>query len=115
MTAIPAIELKNNFKEYAGLAASGEIISIKRPKDEPDLILLSQKEYEQILRLSEYAKFLSQDIIAKEEDDEKIVLFKRPKHKTLEERIEESGVSIINNGEIDWYEDGTGPRGREIW
>lgn len=54
MTAVLATELKQNFKVYAGLAASGEVVKIKRPKKEDDLILMSEREYNQYKRVLMY-------------------------------------------------------------
>ena len=111
MTAVAVTELKNNFKLYAGKASEGEIVLVKRPKDEPDIIMMSENEYESMKRIMVYYSKLTEGIVAKEEDDEKIIFYKRPKHKTLEERVEEMGMAIENTGEYDWGE----PQGREFW
>ena len=44
-------------------------------------------------------------------EDGNLVLKKKRKHKTLEERIEESGVPLSFGEEIDWGES----RGTELW
>ena len=41
----------------------------------------------------------------------KIVLYQSFRHKTLEERIRESGCELTGIGEIDWGE----PQGNEVW
>lgn len=41
----------------------------------------------------------------------KIVLYRAFRHKTLEERIQESGCELSGIGEIDWGE----PQGSEVW
>ena len=41
----------------------------------------------------------------------KIVLYRPFRHKTLEERIQESGCELTGIGEIDWGES----RGSEVW
>ena len=41
----------------------------------------------------------------------KIVLYRPFRHKTLEERIRESGRELTGIGEIDWGE----PQGDEVW
>lgn len=54
MTAVLATELKQNFKVYAGMAASGEVVKIKRPHKEGDLIMISEREYNQYKRVLAY-------------------------------------------------------------
>ena len=41
----------------------------------------------------------------------KIVLYRPFRHKTLEERVRESGCELTGIGEIDWGE----PQGDEVW
>ena len=41
----------------------------------------------------------------------RIVLYRPSRHKTLEERIQESGCELTGIGEIDWGE----PQGSEVW
>ena len=41
----------------------------------------------------------------------KIVLYPSFQHKTLEERIQESGCGLSGIGELDWDE----PQGNEVW
>ena len=41
----------------------------------------------------------------------KIVLYPSFRHKTLEERIQESGCELSGIGELDWGE----PQGNEVW
>jgi len=41
----------------------------------------------------------------------KIVLYPSFRHKTLEERIQESGCGLSGIGELDWGE----PQGNEVW
>ena len=46
-----------------------------------------------------------------EVENGKIVLYRSYRHKTLEERIRESGCGLTGIGEIDWGE----PQGNEVW
>ena len=41
----------------------------------------------------------------------KIVLYRSFRHKTLEERVRESGCALTGIGELDWGE----PQGNEVW
>ena len=41
----------------------------------------------------------------------KIILYRPYRHKTLEERIRESGCELSGIGEFDWGE----PQGNEVW
>ncbi len=41
----------------------------------------------------------------------KIILYRSARHKTLEERIRESGCELTGIGELDWGD----PRGNEVW
>ena len=111
MTAVAVTELKNNFKIYAGKVSQGETVLVKRPKDEPNIIMMSENEYESMRRAMLYYTKMMEGIVAKEEDAEKITLYKRIKHKTLEERIAEMGVPLENTGEYDWGEPAEG----EYW
>jgi len=54
MTSVLATELKQNFKVYAGKAASGEVVKILRPKKEDDLILMSEHEFNLYRRILMY-------------------------------------------------------------
>lgn len=58
MTTVLATDLKKNFKVYAGKAAAGDVVKIKRPKKEDDLILLSEHEYNQYRRVLMYLAML---------------------------------------------------------
>lgn len=111
MTAVAATELKNNFKVYAGKVSQGEKILVKRPKDEPNIIMMSENEYESMRRAMIYYTKMMEGIVAREEDEQKITLYKRIKHKTLEERVAEMGIPIGHSEEYDWGE----PQGREYW
>jgi len=111
MTAVAATELKTNFKVYAGKVSKGETVLVKRPKDEPNIIMMSENEYESLKRAMIYYEKMMGGIVAKEEDEEKITLYKRLKHKTLEERIAESGMPFVASEEFDWGE----PVGGEYW
>ena len=51
------------------------------------------------------------DILEVNVKDEKIVLAKPFRHKTLEERAMEYGGELHLDGEFDWGE----PEGREVW
>ena len=46
-----------------------------------------------------------------EVENGKIVLYPEFRHKTLEERIRESGCELSGIGELDWGE----PQGNEVW
>ena len=41
----------------------------------------------------------------------KIILYRPFRHKTLEERVRESGCELTGIGELDWGD----PRGNEVW
>ncbi len=51
------------------------------------------------------------DKLTVEVENGKIILYPSFRHKTLEERIKESGCGLSGIGEIDWGE----PRGNEVW
>lgn len=111
MTAVAATELKKQFKVYAGKVSQGETILVKRPKDEPNIIMISEQEYDAMKRAVSYYSKMMEGIVAKEEDSEKITLYKRLKHKTLEDRVAEMGIPLENTGEYDWGE----PLEGEFW
>ena len=104
MAITTATELKSNFKVYAKLASDGEVIIVRRPKNEPGLVLINEKEYEQLKRTMEYYTRLKEDIIHIQEDEEKIVLTKKKKHLTLEQRISMKGQPIVHREEMEWGE-----------
>lgn len=111
MTAIPVTELKQNFKLYADKASEGEEIVIQRPSNKNNLVLLDQNEYEKLQRIWKYYEFMQKQIIERKETETQIILTKRPKHMTLEERVEKFG-KINNVGE---YWDDIERIGREVW
>ena len=51
------------------------------------------------------------DTLQVKAEDGKIILFRSFTHKTLKERIAESGCELSGIGEIDWGE----PQGSEVW
>lgn len=51
------------------------------------------------------------DMLNVEVENGKIVLYPEFRHKTLEERIRESGCELSGIGELDWGE----PQGNEVW
>ena len=51
------------------------------------------------------------DMLNVEVENGKIVLYPEFRHKTLEERIRESGCELRGIGELDWGE----PQGNEVW
>lgn len=51
------------------------------------------------------------DMLSVEVEKGKIVLYKPFRHKSLEERIQESGCELSGIGEIDWGD----PQGNEVW
>ena len=51
------------------------------------------------------------DILRVKVENGKIILYPTFQHKTLEERIRESGCELTGIGEIDWGE----PQGNEVW
>lgn len=72
MVQVAATELKSNFKVYAGQAAKGEVVVIKRPKKEKNLIMIDEDCYIKSRRLLEYFARLSgykdaEEMIEKEE------------------------------------------------
>ena len=58
------------------------------------------------------AGFLPDDIRAVKAENGRIVLYRSPKHKTLEERAAEYGGKLNLDGEMDWRGD---PVGNEVW
>ena len=44
-------------------------------------------------------------------EEGKIILYRPLRHKTLEERIRESGCELTGIGELDWGD----PQGNEVW
>ena len=57
------------------------------------------------------AGFQPDDTLVARAENGKIVLYRSIRHKTLEERIRESGCELTGIGEIDWGE----PQGNEVW
>ena len=51
------------------------------------------------------------DILKIKVENGKIVLYPSFRHKTLEERIRESGCELSGIGELNWG----GPQGNEVW
>ena len=51
------------------------------------------------------------DTLTVEVENGKIILSRAFRHKTLDERIRESGVPLTGIGELDWGE----PQGNEVW
>jgi len=51
------------------------------------------------------------DTLTVEVENGKIILSKAFRHKTLDERIRESGVQLTGIDELDWGE----PKGNEVW
>lgn len=111
MTAIPVTELKQNFKLYADQVSDGEEIVIKRPGNKNNLVLLDQNEYEKLKHIWKYYEYIQELIVDKTETDTQIILTKRPKHMTLEERVEKYGS--INNAGEHWSD--IERIGREVW
>ena len=62
MTTITATEFKKNFKYFGSVVSKGERILIKRPKEEPNLVILNEEEYKEINRLIAYYKELSEKL-----------------------------------------------------
>jgi antitoxin MazE len=58
------------------------------------------------------AGFLPDDNLAVKAENGRIVLYRSPKHKTLEERAAEYGGKLNLDGEMDWRGD---PVGNEVW
>ena len=79
MIAIRTIDLRNNFKKVSDIIKSGEKILVSRPHNE-NLIVLSEKEYNELEKLRRNAAYLNMlDNSFKELKDNKIVA------KTIEE------------------------------
>ena len=57
------------------------------------------------------AGFALDESLTVEVEKGKIILSRPFRHKTLEERIRESGCELTGIGEIDWGE----PQGNEVW
>ena len=58
------------------------------------------------------AGFQPDDNLAIRTENGRIVLYRAPKHKTLEERAAEYGGKLNLDGELDWRGD---PVGSEVW
>lgn len=58
------------------------------------------------------AGFLPDDNLTVKAENGRIVLYRSPKHKTLEERAAEYGGKLNLDGEMDWRGD---PVGNEVW
>ena len=54
MITVAATELKANFKKYAGLASRGNVVFIKRPHKENNLVLVDESQYKQRERILTY-------------------------------------------------------------
>lgn len=65
MTTITATEFKKNFKFFGDTVSKGERLLIKRPKKEPNLVVLNEDEYKEINRLISYYKMLSEELVSK--------------------------------------------------
>lgn len=54
MYMVDATELKSSFKTYAGMVSRGEVVAIKRPKKEGNLVLIREEEYQTNQRILAY-------------------------------------------------------------
>ena len=57
------------------------------------------------------AGFQPGDTLLAKPENGRIVLYRAVRHKTLEERVRESGCALTGIGELDWGE----PQGNEVW
>ena len=57
MIAIRTIDLRNNFKHVSNLISSGERVVIARPRNE-NLVIISEKEYNELEKASRNADYL---------------------------------------------------------
>ena len=60
MTAIKGTDFKKEFKDVCDRAYRGETFIISRPRNE-NVVVISEKKYEQMERLLKYAMLLSQN------------------------------------------------------
>lgn len=65
MTTITATEFKKNFKFFGDTVSRGEHLLIKRPKKEPNLVVLNEEEYKELNRLISYYRKLSEELNSK--------------------------------------------------
>ena len=65
MTTITATEFKKNFKFFGDTVSKGERLLIKRPKKEPNLVVLNEDDYKELNRLISYYKMLSEELVSK--------------------------------------------------
>lgn len=65
MTTITATEFKKNFKYFGESVSKGERLLIKRPKKEPNLVVLNEEDYKEINRLITYYRELSEELGSK--------------------------------------------------
>ena len=65
MTTITATEFKKNCKYFGESVSNGERLLIKRPKKEPNLVVLNEEDYKEINRLIIYYRKLSEELGSK--------------------------------------------------
>ena len=58
MMALRTVDLRNDFKKVSDLVNSGEIVLISRPRNE-NLVVLSEKEYNELEKARRNAEYLS--------------------------------------------------------
>lgn len=58
MIAIKAMEMRDKFKKYCDKAASGEIVIVTR-KDNKNVVVMSEKEYNNMLKAARNADYLA--------------------------------------------------------
>lgn len=58
MIAIKAIEMRDKFKAYCDRVVSGETVIVTR-KDNKNVVVLSEKEYNSMLKASKNAEYLN--------------------------------------------------------
>lgn len=58
MKAIRANELRDNFKQYADMAANGETIIVSRPKNR-NVIIISEDEYNSLVKARKNTEYLA--------------------------------------------------------
>lgn len=58
MTAVKSIDLRDNFKSFCDKVFGGETLIISRPKNE-NVVMISEKEYNQLQKAKRNAEYLS--------------------------------------------------------
>lgn len=103
MDAIAATDLKSNFKFYADKVSGGDVVLVKRPKNEPNLILITESRFSHMEEMLAYYKKIAESITDSpiEKAKKRLDYFKG--QYTIPDNIDETNSEIsdlFNGGEI---------------